>query len=136
MFDPRRSRTILFASVALAAVLEAGPPLRAQVDPAPCTSFSQLAPDAGDPLSYTVPLRYGSFADVEIGASGGQTIQLQVEVFEDTAIKDRRTWVVIPGRVVLLSEVLGAPNLFQLGSALVLHVTTSSPVSAVMVRRD
>lgn len=129
-------RWMSFLSVLLVASLDGGPRVRAQAAKESCTSFVQLVPDVGDPLSYTVPLHYGTFADVELAASGGETVQLEVEARQDSAIRDRRIWVLIPGRVSLLTEVLGVENLFQVGSPLVLRISASAPVSATLVRRD
>jgi hypothetical protein len=129
-------RWVLILSVLAVAGLSDGPFVRAQVAQESCTSFAPLVSDTGDPLSYTVPLHYGAFADIELAASGQETVQLQVEALQDSAIKDRRTWVLIPGRVVLLTEVLGVNNLFDVGSPLVVHISAPTPVSAILVRRN
>jgi hypothetical protein len=123
-------------SLLLLAASTLGPRARAQETPEPCTSFAQLAPDAGAPFGYTIPLLYGSFADVEVAAASSGTVQLQVEVVEKSAIRDRRIWILVPGRVVLLSDVLGVDDLFDIGEELVVRVEASAPVSAVLVRRD
>jgi hypothetical protein len=85
-------------------------------------------------LVYSFPLYYGRFADVEVGASDADTVQLEVTVFEDSAIQDRRIWNLIPGRVELLTEILDVDNLFELGSPLLVRMETSGPVTAVLVR--
>ncbi len=61
-------------------------------------------------------------------------MQLEVTVFEDSAIKDRRTWILIPGRVELLTEILDVDNLFEIGSPLLVQMEASGPVSATLVR--
>jgi hypothetical protein len=123
--------------IALAGLsLAQGPRARAQVEDRRCTSFAQLEADPGTPLTYTIPLAYGSFADVEIGGTGGSTVQLEVTAAEQSVIKDRRIWVLVPGRVVLLSEILDVENLFQIGDPLLVRVEASAPVSAMLVRRD
>lgn len=113
---------------------------RAQAPPAPepcaSTSFTQLFPDAGAPFSYTIPLHYGTFADVEIGSATSGTVQLSVDVFEKSVLKERRIWVLVPGRVVLVSDILGVENLFEIGSSLLVRVNASAPVSAMLVRQD
>src|SRR3972149_10033196 len=88
-------------------VLKPGPGVRAQENVEACTSFILLAPDPGPELAYTFPLHYGTFADVEVGAGGDGTVQLEVTVFEKSAIKDRRIWVLVPGRAEGLAENLG-----------------------------
>jgi hypothetical protein len=130
------SQWILMFSVLFVSGLSGGSSLRAQAAGESCTSFAPLVPDAGNSLSYTVALHYGRFADVELASQGRETVQLQVEALQDSAIKDRRIWILIPGRVVLLTEILGVDNLFNVGSPLVLHLTAEAPVSAILVRRD
>jgi hypothetical protein len=117
-------------------VLNPGPGVRAQSDVEACISFTPLSPDPGGELAYTFPLHYGRFADVEVGAMGsfGNTVQLEVTVFEDSSIKDRRIWVLVPGRVELLTEILDVRNLFELGSPLLVRMTASGPLSATLVR--
>jgi hypothetical protein len=117
-------------------VLNPGPGVRAQSDVEACISFTPLSRDPGGELAYTFPLHYGRFADVEVGAMGsfGSTVQLEVTVFEDSSIKDRRIWVLVPGRVELLTEILDVRNLFELGSPLLVRMTASAPVSATLVR--
>jgi hypothetical protein len=105
-------------------------------EPCSSTSFTQLFPDTGAPLSYTVPLQYGTFADVEIGSATSGTVQLAVDVFEKSVLKERRIWVLVPGRVVLLTDILDVDNLFEIGSALLVQIDASSPVSAMLVRQD
>ncbi len=125
-----------FLVVAFLLVLNPGPGVRAQSDVEACISFTLLSPDPGGELAYTFPLHYGRFADVEVGAMGsfGGTVQLEVTVFEDSSIKDRRIWVLVPGRVELLTEILDVRNLFELGSPLLVRMTASAPVSATLVR--
>jgi len=118
-------------------VLKPGPGVRAQENVEACTSFILLAPDPGPELAYTFPVHYGTFADVEVGAvgaMGGGTVQLEVTVFEKSAIKDRRIWVLVPGRVELLTEILDVDNLFEIGSPLLVRMTASGPLSAMLVR--
>jgi hypothetical protein len=129
-------RSWLFLILLAALLLARGPRVRAQVEERRCTSFAQLEAAPAAPLEYTIPLAYGSFADVEIGAAGGGTVQLEVTAAEQSVIKDRRLWVLVPGRVVLLSEILGVENLFQIGDPLLVRVEASAPVSAMLVRRD
>jgi len=126
-----------FLGVAFLLLLNPGPGVRAQSDVEACTSFTLLSPDPGGELAYTFPLHYGRFADVEVGAMasfGGGTVRLEVTVFEDSAIKDRRIWVLVPGRVELLTEILDVDNLFEIGSPLLVRITASGPVSATLVR--
>jgi hypothetical protein len=127
---------LLLASFAGLAVAGGGHRVRAQVEDRRCTSFAQLEADPGAPLRYTIPLAYGSFADVEIGGTGSGTLQLEVEAWEQSVLKDRRIWVLVPGRVVLLSEILDVENLFQIGDPLLIRLEASAPVSAMLVRRD
>lgn len=108
----------------------------AQDETTPCTSFTVLSPDVSDPLGFTVPIAYGSFADVELAATGDDTVQLEVEVLEDSAILDRRIRILVPGRVELLTEALDVENLLELGSPILVRMRASEPVSAVLVRRD
>lgn len=115
-------------------VLKPGPGVRAQSAVDACTSFILLPPDPGLGLTYTFPLHYGKFADVEVGAAVGETVQLEVTVFEKSAIKDRRIWVLVPGRVELLTEILDVDNLFEIGSPLLVRMAASGPVSAMLVR--
>lgn len=115
-------------------VLEPGAGVRAQSEVEACKNFILLEPDPGPDFAYTFPLHYGRFADVEVGAVGGGTLQLQVTVFEDSAIKDRRIWVLVPGKVELLTEILSVENLFEIGSPLLVRMTASEPVSAMLVR--
>jgi hypothetical protein len=118
-------------------VLKPGPGVRAQTKSETCTSFILLESDPGPEPAYTFPLHYGTFADVELGAVdavGGGTVRLEVTVFERSAIKDRRTWILIPGRVELLTEILGVDNLFEIGSPLLVRMTASGPLSAMLVR--
>jgi hypothetical protein len=128
----RNMTLLLFAAVLIG--LQVGPSARAQDPREPCASFTALSPDVGG--GYTVPLAYGSFADVEIGSQVGGTVQLEVEVLQQSVIKDRRIWVLVPGRVVLLTEVLGVENLFEIGSPLLVRIRVSEPVSVMLVRRD
>lgn len=126
-----------FLVVAILLVLNPGPGVRAQSDVEACVSYTVLSPDPGGELAYSFPLHYGRFADVEVGAMGsfgGGTVQLEVTVFEDSSIKDRRIWVLVPGRVELLTEILDVRNLFELGSPLLVRMTASAPVSATLVR--
>jgi hypothetical protein len=127
---------VLVLSVPFVGALWRGPSVRAQAVRESCTSFAPLVADAGDPLSYTVPLHYGTFADVELAAAGTGTVQVQVEALSDSAIKDRRTWILNPGRVVVLTGILGVENLFEVAPKLVLHISAAAPVSAILVRRD
>jgi hypothetical protein len=120
--------------VLLLVSLAAGSAVRAQNDPGGCRTFIPLSPDLGVELVYSFPLYYGRFADVEVGASDADTVQLEVTVFEDSAIQDRRIWNLIPGRVELLTEILDVDNLFELGSPLLVRMETSGPVTAVLVR--
>jgi hypothetical protein len=123
--------------VAILLVLNPGPGVLAQSDVEACVSYTLLSPDPGGELAYTFPLHYGRFADVEVGAMtsvGGGTVQLEVTVFEDSSIQDRRIWVLVPGRVELLTEILDVRNLFELGSPLLVRMTASAPVSATLVR--
>ena len=118
-------------------VLRPGPGVRAQENVEACTSFILLTPDPGPELAYTFPLQYGTFADVEVGAVGAfgdGTVQLEVTVLEGSAIKDRRIWVLVPGRVELLTEILNVDNLFEIGSPLLVRMTASGPLSAMLVR--
>jgi hypothetical protein len=85
-----------------------------------------LTPDPGPELAYSFPLHHGTFADVEVGAVGVGTVQLEVTVLEDSAIKDRRFWVLVPGRVELLTEILDVDNLFEIGSPLMVRAATRS----------
>jgi hypothetical protein len=128
-----RNVTLMLFAAALMG-LAAGPTARAQDPREPCASFAALSPDVGG--GYTVPLVYGSFADVEIASQTEGSVQLEIEVLQQSVIKDRRIWVLVPGRVVLLTEVLGVENLFELGSPLLVRVRASEPVSAILVRRD
>ncbi len=115
-------------------VLQPGTGVRAQGESETCTSFIALTPDPGLGLTYTFPLHYGKFADVEVGAAAGDTVQLEVTVFENSAIKDRRIWVLVPGRVELLTEILDVENLFEIGSPLLVRMAASGPVSAMLIR--
>jgi hypothetical protein len=115
-------------------VLEPGHSVEAQGEVEACTSFIRLAPDPGLELAYSFPLRYGKFADVELGAADGGAVQLEVTVFEDSAIKDRRIWILVPGRVDLLTDILDVKNLFEIGSPLLIRMTASGPLSAMLVR--
>jgi hypothetical protein len=108
--------------------------VRAQSAVEVCTSFISLAPDPGLGLTYTFPLHYGKFADVEVGGAVSETVQLEVTVFEESAIKDRRIWVLVPGRVELLTSILDVENLFEIGSPLLVRMTASGPVSAMLIR--
>ena len=114
--------------------LSAGSSVRAQSDPAGCRTFLPLSPDLGMEPVYSFPLFYGRFADVEVAATEGNTVQLEVTVFEDSAIKDRRFWTLIPGRVELLTEILDVENLFEIGSPLLVRMEASGPLSATLVR--
>ena len=116
-------------------VLQPGAGVRAQTGSEPCTSFVLLTPDPGPELAYTFPLRYGAFADVEVGAASDGTVQLEVTVFEQSSIKDRRLWILIPGRTELLTDILDVENLLEIGSPLLVRMTASAPVSAMLVRR-
>jgi hypothetical protein len=115
-------------------LLCAGSGVRAQTDSAGCRSFLVLEPDLGGALSYSFPLHYGTFADVEVGASTDTVVQIEVTVFEDSAIEDRRIWTLIPGRVELLTEILDVENLFEIGEPLLVRIEASGPVSATLVR--
>jgi hypothetical protein len=126
-----------FLVVGFLLVLKPGPGVSAQNKVAACTSFILLEPDPGPDLAYTFPLHYGTFADVEVGAVGAVgdgTVRLEVTVFEGSAIKDRRIWVLVPGRVELLTEILNVDNLFEIGSPLLVRMTASGPLSAMLVR--
>jgi hypothetical protein len=112
----------------------AGSGARAQNEPAPCTSFIPLFPDPGLEPSYTFPLHYGAFADVEVGAVGNGVVRLEVTVFEDSVIRDRRIWTLVPGEVELMTEILDVPNLFAIGRPLLVRMTASGPVSAMLIR--
>ncbi len=120
--------------------MKPGPGVRAQENVEACTSFILLTPDPGPELAYTFPLHYGTFADVEVGALGAfgslgdGTVQLEVTVLEGSAIKDRRIWILISGRVELLTEILDVENLFEIGSPLLVRMTASGPLSAMLVR--
>jgi hypothetical protein len=115
-------------------VLKPGPGVSAQTKAEACTSFTLLEPDPGPELAYTFPLHYGTFADVEVGAVDDTSVRLEVTVLEGSAIKDRRIWILIPGRVELLTEILGVDNLFEIGSPLLVRMTASGPLSAMLVR--
>jgi len=124
-----------FLVVGFLLVLKPGPGVRAQSEVDACTSFIVLSPDPGGELAYTFPLHYGTFADVEVGAVGDGTVRLEATVFEGSAIKDRRIWVLVPGRVELLTEILNVDNLFEIGSPLLVQMTASGPLSAMLVRQ-
>ena len=126
------NRTILLLAVALFLALDVQPTARAQRDSESCTSFTQIQPG---PEGYAIPLQYGSFADVEIGSASNGTVQIDVTVIQQSVLKDRRIWVLVPGRVYLVSEILGVENLFEFGSPLLLRIETSAPVTALLVRR-
>jgi hypothetical protein len=127
-------RVAPFLLVTLLLVLRPGPGVRAQNDVAASTSFILLAPDPGPEFAYSFPLHYGTFADVEVGAVGSGSVQLEVTVLEDSAIKDRRIWILQPGRVELLTEILDVQNLLEIGSPLLVRMTASGPLSAMLVR--
>jgi hypothetical protein len=101
-----------------------------------CTSFTLLEPDPGPELAYTVPLSYGSFADVEIGSAAEGTVQLEITVYRESAIRERRLFVLIPRQVELATEILGVDDLFEIGSPLLVRIEPSGPVSAILVRKD
>lgn len=124
-------RTAPFLAALCFLVLSPGSGVRAQSEV--CTSYTPIDLDAG--AAYSVPLHYGTFADVEVGAAIGDTVQLEVTVFEESVVKDRRIWVLVPGRVELLTEILDVENLFQIGDPLLVRMTASGPVSAILVRR-
>jgi hypothetical protein len=115
-------------------ILNPGSRVRAQSEVKVCTDFILLSPDPGPELAYTFPLQYGTFADAEVGAVGDATVRLEVTVFEDSAIKDRRIWILVPGRVELLTEILDVENLFEIGSPLLVRMTASGPLSAMLIR--
>ncbi|MGH9321621.1 MAG: hypothetical protein ACRD21_07845 [Vicinamibacteria bacterium] len=125
-----------FLLLAFLVALIPGSGVRAQSESESCTSFTLLEPDLGPDLSYSVPLHYGSFADVEIGSASEGTVQLEVTVFEESAIKDRRIWTLVPRRVELATEILGVENLLEIGSPLLVRIEASGPVSAILVRKD
>jgi hypothetical protein len=129
---------LLLATVLLATAWSFGLGAYAQEPSEPCASmsFTQLFPDAGAPLSYTVPLHYGTFADVEVGSATSSTVQLAVDVFEKSVLKERRIWVLVPGRVVLVSDLLDVENLFEIGTSLLVRLDASAPVSAMLVRQN
>jgi hypothetical protein len=124
------------ASLAAAGLLigASGSAARAQNEPARCTSFIPLFPDPGLEPSYTFPLHYGAFADVEVGAVGSGVLRLEVTVFEDSVLRDRRIWTLVPGEVELLTEILDVPNLFAIGRPLLVRMSASGPVSAMLIR--
>jgi hypothetical protein len=126
-------RGVPFLLLAFVVILQGGSGARAQSGNEACNSFIVLTPDSGG--AYTFPLQYGTFADVEVGAAFDGTVQIEVTVFEDSAIKDRRLWTLIPGRVELLTEILDVPNLFEVGRPLLVRMIASGPVSAMLVRR-
>jgi hypothetical protein len=123
-----------FLVVGFLLVLKPGPQVSAQSEAEACKSFVLLEPDPGPELAYTFPVHYGTFADVEVGSLGIDTVRLEVTVFEDSSIKDRRIWVLIPGRVDLLTEILDVENLFEIGGPLLVRMTASGPLSAMLVR--
>ena len=130
----KKAQSWVLSLVLLALVsLPSGTTARAQSENA-CASFTRLEPDPGPELAYTFPLHYGTFADVEVGAVGDGTVRLEVTVFEGSAIKDRRIWILVPGRVDLLTGILDVENLFEIGSPLLVRMTGSGPVSAMLVR--
>jgi hypothetical protein len=69
-----------------------------------------------------------------VGAVGSGVVRLEVTVFEDSVIRDRRLWTLIPGEVELLTEILDVPNLFAIGRPLLVRITASGPVSAMLIR--
>lgn len=127
-------RVAPFLLVSFLLVLRPGPAVRAQSDVAASTSFILLAPEPGPDFAYTFPLHYGTFADVEVAAAGSGSVQLEVTVLEDSSIKDRRIWILLPGRVELLTEILDVENLLEIGSPLLVRMTASGPLSAMLVR--
>jgi hypothetical protein len=127
-------RTAPLLLLAFVLALTPGHGVEAQGGPEACTSFLPLAPDAGLELTYSFPLRYGRFADVEVAGVGDRAVQLEVTVFEDSGIKDRRIWILVPGKVELLTEILDVANLFEIGSPLLIRMAPSGPLSAVLVR--
>lgn len=130
------SQWVLILAIPIVAGLLIEPGAGAQTTKESCTSFVPLFSSSASPLAYTVPLRYGTFADVELAASGDETVQIEVKAVQDGAIKDRRTWILIPGRVQLLTDIFGVENLFEIGSPLVIHIDPVSPVAAILVRRE
>jgi len=125
---------VLSLAVLALVSLPSGTTARAQSESESCTSFTPLEPDPGPELAYSFPLHYGTFADVEVGALDNSAVQLEVTVFERSAIKDRRIWILVPGRVELLTEILDVENLFEIGSPLLVRMTASGPLSAMLVR--
>ncbi len=128
-----QSWVLFLALLPLVSLLPSGTTARARSENA-CANFILLEPDPGPELAYSFPLHYGTFADVEVGAVDDSAVQLEVTVFERSAIKDRRIWVLVPGRVELLTDILGVENLFEIGSPLLVRMTASAPLSAMLVR--
>jgi hypothetical protein len=123
-----------FLVVGFLLVLKPGPGVSAQGKTRDMHQLHPARARPGPELAYTFPLHYGTFADVEVGAVTLGAVQLEVTVFEDSSIKDRRIWVLVPGRVELLTEILDVDNLFEFGSPLLIRMTASGPVSATLVR--
>lgn len=101
-----------------------------------CTSFSELQSDFGGGRVFTFPIAYGGFADVEIAPLEESTTRIDVEVYEQSALRDRRITAIVPRRVELLTEILDVENLFELGLPLFVRIEADQPVRMMLVRRD
>lgn len=131
-----------FAStLALSVSILGGPALvRAQTGDEgerPCgRSFAAIESDPGAPNVFTVPLARGSFADVEIATTSEGTTRVEVDAFEEGALRERRISVVVTRRVLVVSELFEVESLFELGRPLVLRIESDEPLRVILVRGD
>ncbi len=133
-------KRILFLALLLSIVVLTmpgnGPTLQAQSETAGCLSFTQLASDFGTGLGYTIPLAYGSFADVELAPLSDSTTQVDIEIFEQSALRERRIHAIVPRRVELLTDIVDEVNLFDIGRPLYIRISSDRPVNVTLVRHD
>lgn len=128
---------LAFLAASAGVFTETSPPgALAQESDAACSSFSELQSDRGQGRVYTIPIAYGDFADLEIAPLAESTTRLDIEVYEQSALRDRRITVVVPHRVELLTEILNVENLFDLGRPLFVRIEADPPVKVMLVRQD
>jgi hypothetical protein len=106
-------------------------------EPAGSISLMALEPDEPGSLVYSLPLVYGSFADVEILNRSDRIGEVALALYDARGNLVERRVERLPFRTpVRATEILRVDNLFTIGRPASLIVETSLPATLIHYRRE
>ena len=96
-----------------------------------------LEPDEPGSLVYSLPLVYGSFADVEILNRADRVGEIAVSLYDERgALVERRVGQLPFRKPIRAAELLQVGNLFELARPASLVIETSLPSTLIHFRRE